>query len=149
MCKNKKCANYNILYILKKHLTQQIQILKYLQIFEKLNIYSREKLNICKFPLKASVQKIMLNEMSFCHKLKFSNPYIFTIWWCKPLIFQTLGSKDIEIRKVEFVAKTQLLSLKNCAIFFLLINAFWKAIKYWNQMTWSRSKYRFSLLLAK
>ena len=27
--------------------------------------------------------------MSLCHKLKFSNPYIFANWWCKPLIFQT------------------------------------------------------------
>ena len=27
-------------------------------------------------------------EMSFCHKLKFSNPFIFATWWCKPLKFQ-------------------------------------------------------------
>ena len=29
-------------------------------------------------------------ELSFCQKLKFSNPYICATWWCKPsLIFQT------------------------------------------------------------
>ena len=28
-------------------------------------------------------------ELSFCHKLAFSNPYIFETWWCKPLLFQT------------------------------------------------------------
>ena len=28
-------------------------------------------------------------ELSFCHKFKFSNPYILGIWWWKPLIFQT------------------------------------------------------------
>ena len=61
------------------------------------------------------------------HKLKFSNSYIFTTWWCKPLIFQTwiiwsnriqslkylrsktLSCKDIEIRKFEFVVKTEFL----------------------------------------
>ena len=28
-------------------------------------------------------------ELSFCHKLKFHNPYIFETSWCKPLLFQT------------------------------------------------------------
>ena len=28
-------------------------------------------------------------EIESCYKLKFSNLYIFTNWWCKPLIFQT------------------------------------------------------------
>ena len=68
-------------------------------------------------------------ELSLCHKLKSSGHNIFATWWCKPLIFQILiilslsinslkylrstklGYKDIEIRKSEFVAKTQLLSL--------------------------------------
>ena len=84
------------------------------------------------FTLKEENQKfnwkknlIETKELSFYQKLKLSNPFIFTIWWCKPLIFQTyiiwsnrihclkyqrsktLGSKDIEIRKVEFVTKTQ------------------------------------------
>ena len=56
-------------------------------------------------------------ELGLCYKLKFSNPYIFAIRWCKPLIFQNyivwfyriqslkylwcriLGCKDIRIRK--------------------------------------------------
>ena len=29
------------------------------------------------------------NELSLCNKLWFSNTYIFSTWWCKPLIFQT------------------------------------------------------------
>ena len=66
-------------------------------------------------------------ELSFSHNLEFSNPYIFSTGWRKPLIFQTymiwsnrnrslkylrsmsLGCKDIEIRKSKFVAKTQFL----------------------------------------
>jgi len=28
-------------------------------------------------------------EMSLCHKLKFSSPYIFATWCCKPVIFIT------------------------------------------------------------
>ena len=66
-------------------------------------------------------------ELSLCHKLKFSNPYIFTTGWRRPLIFQTyniwcnrihslkylrfttVGYKDIRIRKFEFVTKTQFL----------------------------------------
>ena len=30
-----------------------------------------------------------LKELSLCHKLKYSNRYIFVIWQCTPLIFQT------------------------------------------------------------
>ena len=66
-------------------------------------------------------------ELSFCSKLKFSNPHICATKWFKPLIFQTLNiysnrirslkylrftrldCKDIRIRKSEFMAKTQFL----------------------------------------
>ena len=70
-------------------------------------------------------------ELYHCDKLKYSNPFIVATWWCKPLIFQTyleiefsrnhslkyrrsatLGCKDIGIRKLEFVAKTQFLCYK-------------------------------------
>ena len=62
-------------------------------------------------------------ELSFCRKLKFSNPYICAAEWFKPLIFQTLNIysnrihslkhlwftrldwKDIRIRKSEFASK--------------------------------------------
>ena len=65
-------------------------------------------------------------ELSLCNK---PNTHIFSTWWCKPLIFQTqifssnriqslkylrstvLGYTDIRIRKSEFVAKTQFLSI--------------------------------------
>ena len=72
-----------------------------------------------------------LKELSFCHKLWFSNPYISASLCRRPLIFQNmnsvrtnnpslkylrfrlLGCKDIGIGKFEFVAKYQFLySLK-------------------------------------
>ena len=70
---------------------------------------------------------ILRYELSLCVKLKYSNSYTFGTRCCKPLIFQiqniwsnrihglkylrstTFGSKDIVIRKSEFVAKTQFL----------------------------------------
>ena len=66
-------------------------------------------------------------ELSLCHTLGFSNPYIFATPWHRPQKFQTKnpvrlnylslkyvrftpsGCKYIEIRKFEFVAKTQFL----------------------------------------
>ena len=69
-------------------------------------------------------------ELSFCHKLWFSYPYIFAFQCRRPYLFQTmnhfrsnndslkyhrltpLGCKYIAIWKSEFVAKTQFL----CAI---------------------------------
>ncbi len=68
-----------------------------------------------------------LKELALCNKLWFSNPNIFRTQFRKPLKFQTmtfvrsrnislkyqrfttLGSKDIGIRKSEFVAKSQFL----------------------------------------
>ena len=65
--------------------------------------------------------------MSHCHKLKFSNHYIFATQCRRPSIFQTLiyvtinnlslkfqkfnptGCEDIGIQKIQFVAKTQFL----------------------------------------
>ena len=70
-----------------------------------------------------------VKELSLCHKHWFSYLYIFLTWWRKALIFQTkviwpsrihnlkylrpttLGCKDIEIWKSEFVAKTQFLCI--------------------------------------
>ena len=69
----------------------------------------------------------MGKELSFCHKLKYSYPYIFSTHGHRPQIFQTInsvgsinlslkhhgftlsGCRDIEIKKFEFVAKTQVL----------------------------------------
>ena len=77
-------------------------------------------------------------ELSLCHKLKFSNPYIFAILKCISLIFQTqiissniihslkylrsttISCKDIGIRKSEFVAKTQFLSAFSIHLVFLV-----------------------------
>ena len=41
-------------------------------------------------------------ELSFCHKLKFSNPYTFVTWWCKFVIFQT-----------QIIKSSRIYSLKN------------------------------------
>ena len=85
------------------------------------SMVSREFLgpNGCWAPLERNWTK----KMSFCHKLKFSNPYIFETWLCKASIFPTLiiwsyrvhtlkyqrfitlGCKDIGIRKSVFVQK--------------------------------------------
>ena len=90
-------------------------------------------------------KRINCKELILCHKLRFSNLYIFEIQCCKPLTFQTfiiwsnrshslkcqrsttLDSKDIGIRKSEFVAKTQflwgnlLLFYESCKIVFSFI----------------------------
>ena len=70
---------------------------------------------------------LKLKELSFCHKLRFSNSYNLATRFPRPLIFQTitsgrsnslslkyqrftaLGCKDIGVRKCKFVAKTQFL----------------------------------------
>ena len=83
--------------------------------------------NMICFQLNLTILKYVTNELILCHKLWFSYPYIFETKCCKPLILQTyiiwsnrthslkyqrsttLESKDIEFRKSEFVAKTQLL----------------------------------------
>ena len=77
-----------------------------------------------------------IKELSLYHKFSCCKTYIFAALWSKPLIFQTyiiwsniihslkylrsstLGCNDIEIRKSEFVAKTQFL----CKFSFFLSN---------------------------
>ena len=63
-------------------------------------------------------------ELSLCHKLRFSNPYIFATQWRWPAIFQIMntvrsnlknqrftssGCNDISIKRFEFVSETQFL----------------------------------------
>ena len=100
--------------------------------------------------------------MILCHKLWFSNPYIFETQCCKPLIFQTyiiwsnrthslkyqrsrtLESKDIVIRKSEFVAKTQLLwsfCLVHCGLidlFYCVKEQFLYFLLFILQLLWKR-----------
>ena len=84
-------------------------------------------LRILLFVFHADVSK----ELSFHHKLLFSNHYIFGTRCCRHLIFQTmnyvrsnnhslkyqrltsLGRRNIGIRLFQFVAKTQVLSLNS------------------------------------
>ena len=74
-----------------------------------------------------SLKNCWTKELSHCHKLWFSNLYIFVIKCRRPLIFQTMnsvrwknqslkyqrfpptGGKNVGIRKSEFVTKTQFL----------------------------------------
>ena len=68
---------------------------------------------------------ILTKELSLWNQIKYLNLNIFRTRCCKPLIFQTqiivwkylrsatFGSKDIVIRKSEFVANTQFLYLNN------------------------------------
>ena len=83
--------------------------------------------NKCQYGKTNQAKISCVKELSLCHKLWFSNPYIFGFQRRKPLKFQTmtfvrsnnislkyqrfttLGSKDIGIRKSEFVAKNQFL----------------------------------------
>ena len=84
-----------------------------------------------------------LKELSLRNKIRYLNHNIFKTQFCKPLIFQTqinwsnrihslkylryatFGSKDVMIRKSEFVAKTQFLSLckAQIVIFFSKISS--------------------------
>ena len=65
--------------------------------------------------LKVVFTILLLKEVSFCHKLKFSNPYIFATCWCKPLIFQTwtilsnivYSLKYQRSKNIEFVTEAQ------------------------------------------
>ena len=41
-------------------------------------------------------------ELSFRHKLKYSNSYIFATWWCKPLIFQTYNISSNIIYSLKY-----------------------------------------------
>ena len=84
--------------------------------------------NVLVTPSKLGHVSLPTKELSFCHKLKFPNPYIYGTWCCRLLIFQTkiiwcnrihslkylrsttLDFRDIGVRKSEFVTKTQFLS---------------------------------------
>ena len=85
----------------------------FLTFSRRFTLWTRQKVKV----------KIVLKELSLCNKLWFSNTYIFSTGWCKPLIFQTyifssnrihcfkylrstaLGYKDIEIRKSDVCDK--------------------------------------------
>ena len=44
--------------------------------------------SICLFRSRCRTE-VRRKVLSFCHKLKFSNPLLFATWWCKPTIFKT------------------------------------------------------------
>ena len=59
----------------------------------------------CILKSKENTAKIIKKESS-CHKLKFSNPYIYLRISLKNQRSTTSGCKDVGIKKAEFVAKT-------------------------------------------
>ena len=47
-------------------------------------------------------------KLRFGHQLKFSYPFIFSIWWCKPLIFQTSNIWYNSIHSLKYQRSTTL-----------------------------------------
>ena len=67
----------------------------------------------------------MVKELSLCHKLKFSNSYIFETWCCKSLIFYTVGSNNIHSLNIPKVYDIRLQRSKDfkirvCGKYYLL-----------------------------
>ena len=58
------------------------------------------------FIAKKNSVPMKAKELSFCHKLKFFNPYIFKTWWCKPLIFLTLTIWSTRIHSLKYQRST-------------------------------------------
>ena len=54
------------------------------QIKQSLNVKFKLNHSFFNIPPKFLPRK----ELSLCHKIKCSNPYIFATWWCKFLLFQ-------------------------------------------------------------
>ena len=61
---------------------------------------------------------VLLKELSLCHKLKFSNLYIFTTGWCRPLIFQTNIIWSNRILSLKYLRHwvAQILGLENLCL---------------------------------
>ena len=77
------------------------QKLSFSVFFILLRISKLEKLRCHKF------QEVMfIKELSLCLKLKFSYPYIFATWWCKPLIFQTYNIWSNIIQSLKYLRST-------------------------------------------
>ena len=72
-----KYINIRIVYI-------SYQINKFIFIFY---IFIKKNYRVISLPNKISYN--YSKELSLCNKLRFSNTYIFSTFWCKPLIFQT------------------------------------------------------------
>ena len=102
-------------------------------VHEIKNVYLRVTKIWMRYVYLLQNRRIMVKEMSFCDKLRFSYCYIVLIqcWW--PLIFQIMnsvrsnilslksprfkpsGCRDIGIITFKFVGKTQLLWKQNLA----------------------------------
>jgi len=50
--------------------------------------------------------KTQTKELSLCHKLWFSNTYIFAIQWCRPQIFQTINSVRSNNQSLKYLRFT-------------------------------------------
>ena len=87
--------------------TSQVAIprIKYLELcicvnMRTLIIYARYMTTCWNTILDLQVKK----ELSLCHKLKFSNPYMFATWWkVQPLIFQTTDYLINRIHSLKYI----------------------------------------------
>ena len=82
MCKNKKCAKYDELYIFEKPLVRRIQICKSIRKnnFQKLNVYSRKPENV-QIPFKGICVKIYEKFLLFVKGFLMSYKMSKTIDW--------------------------------------------------------------------
>ena len=93
-------------------------------IYFCITIFVKIKWPIKSFPKMYNLSNLSLKELSFCHKLRFSNSYNLATRFPRPLIFPTINSgrsnslslkyqrctpSDIGVRKCNIVAKTQFL----------------------------------------
>ena len=48
----------------------------------------------------------LLNKLSFCHKIKFSNPFIFATWRCKFLKSELFGQTQFIFHSLNYLMST-------------------------------------------
>ena len=100
-------------------------------VLDQSGIYFKTKLELTSSVYFVMIWTSTTKELSLCHQLWFSNPYIFAAHCRRPQLFQTFNSvrsntlnlksirftssvrKYIRIRKFELVAKNQFLRVIN------------------------------------
>ena len=86
-------------------------------------------------------EKFPGKELSLCHKLKFSNPYIYGTWCCRLLIFQTKIIWCNRIHSLKFLRSTTL----GCKDIRKRNLSLWQRINYFETHTslWNREYFEF------
>ena len=73
---------------------------------------------------------VLPKELSFGHKLKFSNPYFFETLWCKPLIFQTQAFWSVRIHSLKYQRSTT----SGCTDIGIIIFSLWQKLNSFNPL---------------